>query len=92
MITNSKEGLEQASPANAIFLFITEAKTHWKAILKRCLKNWMQKDKDKWPFDRLSWTRINDFSIIYHGKDMDTPWWNDPYNAQVWCRLPWPSK
>ncbi len=28
MITNSKEGLEQASPANAIFLFITEAKTH----------------------------------------------------------------
>jgi hypothetical protein len=31
--------------------------THWKAILTCSLKNWMQKDKDKWPFDQLSWKR-----------------------------------
>jgi hypothetical protein len=26
-------GLEQASPANAIFLFISKVKAHWRAIL-----------------------------------------------------------
>jgi hypothetical protein len=47
-------GLEQASPTNAIFLSIIEAKAHWKVILTRYLKNWMQKDKDKWPPTCLS--------------------------------------
>jgi hypothetical protein len=37
-----------------IFLSIVEAKAHWRAILTNCLKNWMQKNKDKWFFDRLS--------------------------------------
>jgi hypothetical protein len=32
-------GLEQTSPANAIFLSIAKAKAHWKAILTCCLKN-----------------------------------------------------
>jgi len=50
-------GLKQTSFANIIFLFIIEAKTRWKAILTHCLKNWMQKDKDKWPFNYLSWKR-----------------------------------
>jgi hypothetical protein len=40
-------GLEQTLPANAIFLSIAEAKTCWRAILTCCLKNWMQKNKDK---------------------------------------------
>jgi len=46
-------GLEQASFANVIFLSIAKAKACWKAILRCCLKNWMQKNKDKWPFDHL---------------------------------------
>ncbi len=47
-------GLEQASSINAIFLSIVEAKACWRAIVT-CLKNWMQKDKDKWFLDRVSW-------------------------------------
>jgi cytochrome c biogenesis protein CcdA len=50
-------GLEQASLADIIFLSIVEAKARWKAILIHYLKNWMQKDKDKWPPDRLSWKK-----------------------------------
>ncbi len=50
-------GLEQASPINAIFLYIVKAKAHWRAILTCYLKNWVQKNKDKWSFDRLSWKR-----------------------------------
>ncbi len=50
-------GLEQASPANVIFLFMVKAKTHWRAILTHCLKNWMQKNKDKRPIDCLLWKR-----------------------------------
>ncbi len=50
-------GLEQASPANIIFLSIVEAKACWRAIVTCYLKNWMQKDKDKWPPNRLSWKR-----------------------------------
>ncbi len=49
--------LEQSSLVNAIFLSIIKAKTCWKAILTRCLRNWMQKDKDKWRFNYLSWKR-----------------------------------
>jgi hypothetical protein len=48
-------GLEHASLANVIFLFMVEAKACWNVILTHCLKIWMQKDKDKWPFDHLSW-------------------------------------
>jgi hypothetical protein len=50
-------GLEQASPANVIFLSIVKVKACWRTILTWCLKNWMQKDKDKWSLDRLSWKR-----------------------------------
>jgi len=50
-------GLEQASPTKSIFFFIIEVKTCWKVILTCCLKNWMQKDKDKWPPNHLSWKR-----------------------------------
>jgi len=50
-------GLKQASPANAIFLSIAKAKAHWKAMLARYLKNWMQKNKDEWPPNHLSWKR-----------------------------------
>ncbi len=50
-------GLEQTSLANTIFLFIAKVKACWKVILTRYLKNWMQKDKDKWPLDRLSWKK-----------------------------------
>jgi hypothetical protein len=41
-------GLEQALFANAIFLFIVEAKAPCREILTHCLKNWMQKDKDNY--------------------------------------------
>jgi hypothetical protein len=50
-------GLEQTSLANEIFLFIADIKAHWKVILTFCLKNWMQKNKDKWPPNHLSWKR-----------------------------------
>jgi hypothetical protein len=50
-------GLEQTSLANTIFLSIAEAKACWRAILTRCLKNWMQKDKNKWFSDYLPWKR-----------------------------------
>jgi len=50
-------GLEHASPANVIFLFIAEVKTHWKVILTCYLKNWMQKYKDKWSPNCLLWKR-----------------------------------
>jgi len=50
-------GLEQASLANTIFLSIVEAKACWKTILTRCLKIWIQKDKDKWPLNCLLWKR-----------------------------------
>jgi len=52
-------GLEQASLANAIFLFIDEAKTCWKAIFTCYLKNWMQKEENKWSHGHLlckNWT------------------------------------
>jgi len=49
--------LEQTSHVNTIFLSIAKVKAHWRVILTRCLKNWMKKDKDKWPFDHLSWKR-----------------------------------
>jgi hypothetical protein len=48
-------GLEQASLANAIFLSIAKAKACWRTILRCCLKIWMQKDKDKWLPNYLSW-------------------------------------
>jgi hypothetical protein len=50
-------GLEQTSLANVIFLYIAKAKARWRAILTHCLKNWMQKDKDKWPPNCLSWKK-----------------------------------
>jgi len=50
-------GLEQASLANTIFLFIAKAKACWRAILTCYLKYWMQKGKDKWLPNRLSWKR-----------------------------------
>jgi hypothetical protein len=50
-------GLEQALLDNVIFLSIVKAKTCWRTILTHCLKTWMQKDKEKWPFDCLSWKR-----------------------------------
>ncbi len=50
-------GLEQASHANIIFLSIAKVKAHWRAILTCWLKNWMQKDKDKWPPNHLLWKR-----------------------------------
>jgi hypothetical protein len=50
-------GLKQTSPTNAIFFFIIEVKTCWRVILTCCLKNWMQKDKDKWPPNHLSWKK-----------------------------------
>jgi hypothetical protein len=54
---NNNGGLKHASFANRIFLFIIKVKTCWKVILTCCLKIWMQKDKDKWPFDSLSCKR-----------------------------------
>jgi hypothetical protein len=50
-------GLEQTSPTNAIFFSIINVKMCWRIISTQCLKNWMQKDKDKWPLDCLSWKR-----------------------------------
>ncbi len=50
-------GLDQTSHANAIFLFMAEVKARWRAILTRCLKNWMQKNKDKWSSNCLSWKK-----------------------------------
>jgi hypothetical protein len=52
-------GVEQASlcQCNAIFLSRVETKTCWRAILTCCFKNQMQKDKDKWTLDHLSWKR-----------------------------------
>jgi len=50
-------GLKQTSPANAIFLSIIKVKACWRTILTHYLKNWMQKDKDKWPLDCLSWKK-----------------------------------
>jgi hypothetical protein len=50
-------GLEHASLANTTFLSITKATTCWREILIRCLKNWMQKDKDKWFPNCLLWKR-----------------------------------
>jgi len=49
-------GLEQTSPTNAIFFSIVETKSCWRIILTCYLKNWMQKDKDKWPFNH-AWKR-----------------------------------
>ncbi len=48
-------GLEQGLPTNAIFLSIIEVKACWRVILTRYLKNLMQKYKEKWPSNRLSW-------------------------------------
>jgi len=48
-------GLEQPSFANAIFLSIAKAKACWRTILRCYLKIWMQKDKDKWLPNCLSW-------------------------------------
>ncbi len=70
--------LEQTSPTNAIFLSIIKAKTCLKTILTHCLKNWMQKDKDKWPCKCLlqkKWAH----SLM-----------NNPYHAQVHHAPPWP--
>ncbi len=50
-------GLKQTSYAKAIFFSIAKAKTCWKVILICSMKNRMQKDKNKWPPDRLSWKR-----------------------------------
>jgi hypothetical protein len=49
--------LEQTSHANAIFISITKVKACWRIIITCCLKNWMQKDKDKWPPNHLLWKR-----------------------------------
>ncbi len=62
-------GLKQASLANAVFLSMTKAKACWRVILTGCLKNWMQK------------TKINDLSIVYHGKYKHIPWWKEPYHT-----------
>jgi hypothetical protein len=50
-------GLEQTSLANAIFFSITKVKAQWRVIITHCLKNWVQKDKDKWSLDHLSWKK-----------------------------------
>jgi hypothetical protein len=60
-------GLEQASPVNAIFLSIAKAKAHYRAILTHYLKNWMQKKKDKWPHNGLSWKK-QAFSLMKWSK------------------------
>ncbi len=49
------EDLKQASLANVIFLSMAKTKASWKAILTCSLKNGMQKGKDKWLPNRLSW-------------------------------------
>ncbi len=38
-------------------LFYSKVKANWKTILTCYLKNWMQKDKDKWPPNHLLWKR-----------------------------------
>jgi hypothetical protein len=48
-------GLKKPSFINTIFPFIIEVKARWRAILTHYLKNWMEKNKDKWPFNCLSW-------------------------------------
>jgi hypothetical protein len=40
-------GLEQASPANVIFLSMAEAKACWRTILTSCFEKLNAKDKDK---------------------------------------------
>ncbi len=50
-------GLKQTSHANTIFFSIIKVKAHWRVILTRYLKNWMQKNKDKWSLNHLSWKR-----------------------------------
>jgi hypothetical protein len=50
-------GLKQTSFANIIFLSIAKAKTCWRIIITCCPKNWMQKNKDKWPLNHLLWKR-----------------------------------
>jgi hypothetical protein len=36
---------------------MAQAKACWKAILTCCPRNWVQKDRDKWFFEHLSWKR-----------------------------------
>jgi len=50
-------GLDQTSFANVIFHFIAEAKAHQRTILTCYFKKWIQKDKDKWSPNCLSWKR-----------------------------------
>ncbi len=57
MRSNSNRRFRTIISYHPIFLSIAEAKARWKAILIRCLKNWMQKYKDKWPLDHLSWKK-----------------------------------
>jgi uncharacterized membrane protein len=56
-------GLEQTSLVNLIFLSIAKVKARWRPILTCCLKNWMQKDRDKWSFNHLSWN-IRTYSLM----------------------------
>ncbi len=55
--SNSNGSLKHTSCANVILLSIAKAKAHWKVMLTHCLKNWIQKDKDEWFLDHLSWKR-----------------------------------
>jgi hypothetical protein len=77
-------GLEQTSSAKANFFFIIEVKAHWKSILTHCLKNWMQKDKDKWPFDYLLW-KIRAHSLMKQSILHPGVWCTSMAIGIKWC-------
>jgi len=76
--------LEKTSLVNAIFLSIVEAKAHCRAILAYYLKNWMQKNKDKWSFNRLM-LKKRAHSLMKRS----ISWLGAPYTSMVigikWC-------
>ncbi len=53
IMRSNSNGRSRTNITKTIFLFTLEAKACRRAILTWCLENWMQKDKDKWPLDRL---------------------------------------
>jgi hypothetical protein len=80
-------GLEQTSFAKVILLCIAEAKACWRAILTCYLKNWMQKDKDKWPFNRLSWKKQAHPLMKWSISRPSVPWTSMAIEIK-WC-LSW---
>jgi len=55
--SNSNRRPRTTSPANTIFFSMAKIEACWRAILTHCLKNWMQRYKDKQPLDHLLWKR-----------------------------------